>query len=128
MRFCGELAYPGPCRDLALRLRTNDNRLGVREMTGFSIRGRTLIYGALGLALALTPAVAVVATSTAPAPRVLACQETETEDSFSMNCAPTVIPDTSDNLTEAEVASPGFNAGYGGGQNAGDHPGGHGRG
>ena len=46
--------------------------------------------------------------------QVLACQETETEDSFSMNCAPTVIPDTSDNLTEAEVAQPGWNSGPGG--------------
>ena len=27
-----------------------------------------------------------------------------------MNCAPAVIPDVSDQLTEAEVAEPGFNA------------------
>ena len=83
-------------------------------MTTFSIRGRTLIYSSVGLAIALTPAVAVFVNSSAPAPRVLACQETETEDSFSMNCAPTVIPDTSDNLTEAEVAQPGWNSGPGG--------------
>lgn len=58
------------------------------------------------------------------APRVLACSETDTEDSFSMNCAPTVIPDTSDQLTEAEVAEPGFNGGgnhSGGGGGGGGH-------
>ena len=100
-------------------------------MTTISIRGRSLIYGAVALAIALGPMLAVFASSTAPAPRVLACQETETEDSFSMNCAPTVIPDTSDQLTEAEVASPGFNAGgggYGGYHSGGGGGGGGGRG
>ena len=99
---------------------------GFLEMTTLSIRGRTLIYGAVGLAIALTPAVAVVANSSAPAPRVLACQETETEDSFSMNCGPTVLPDTSDNLTEAEVAQPGWNNGYGGANTGLGHGGNHG--
>ena len=89
-------------------------KTGDHTQTTLSIRGRTLIFGAVGLAIALTPAVAVFANSSAPAPRVLACQETETEDSFSMNCAPTVLPDTSDNLTEAEVAQPGWNSGPGG--------------
>lgn len=51
----------------------------------------------------------------APAPRVLAgCDDTiDTTDSFSMNCVPTMIPDVSDQITEAEVASPGWNAGTG---------------
>jgi hypothetical protein len=31
-----------------------------------------------------------------------------------MDCVPTVIPDTSDQLTEAEVAEPGWNATPGG--------------
>jgi hypothetical protein len=31
-----------------------------------------------------------------------------------MNCSPTVIPDMSDQLTEAEVAQPGWNAVPGG--------------
>ena len=76
-----------------------------------SISGRRLVYGAVGLAIALTPAVAVFAGIGGQAPHVLAqCQDQDTEDSFSMNCAPTVIPDTSDQLTEAEVAEPGFNA------------------
>ena len=95
-------------------------------MASFSISGRKLVYGAVGLAIALTPAVAVFACSGVPAPRVLACQETDTEDSFSMNCAPTIIPDTSDNLTEAEVASPGFNNGFGGANTGAGHGGNHG--
>lgn len=48
-------------------------------------------------------------------PRVLAaCNDVvDTTDSFSMNCVPTMIPDMSDQLTEAEVAEPGWNAGSG---------------
>ena len=95
-------------------------------MATISISGRKLVYGAVGLAIALTPAVAVFAGSGAPAPRVLACQETDTEDSFSMNCAPSMIPDTSDNLTEAEVAEPGFNGGFGGANTGLGHGGNHG--
>lgn len=58
-----------------------------------------------------------VMTGASPSPRVLAaCNEVvDTTDSFSMNCAPTVIPDVSDQLTEAEVAEPGWNAVPGGG-------------
>ena len=82
-----------------------------------SARGRQLLYIAVGAALAVTPAVAVFAGSPAPAPQVLAgCNDiVDTTDSFSMNCVPTVIPDTSDQLTEAEVAEPGWNASPGGG-------------
>lgn len=73
-----------------------------------------LVCGALGLALALG---AVAGVSEAPTPRVLAaCDDSiDTTDSFSMDCAPNVIPDVSDQLTEAEVAEPGWNAVPGGG-------------
>lgn len=80
-------------------------------------RGSRLTAGALGLAIALAPAVvAVIDHAATPVPRVLAdCDETiDTTDSFSMNCAPTMIPDMSDQLTEAEVAEPGWNAHPGG--------------
>jgi hypothetical protein len=93
-------------------------------MTIASTSTRRLLYAAIGLAIAAAPAVAVFAGIGGPAPRVTAqCQDTDTEDSFSMNCAPTVIPDTSDQLTEAEVAEPGFNShpGGGGGGGGGGH-------
>lgn len=82
----------------------------------FSARGRRLLYMVAGAALAVTPVVAVMAGSPQSAPRVLAaCNDiVDTTDSFSMNCVPTVIPDTSDQLTEAEVAMPGWNATPGG--------------
>ncbi len=93
-------------------------------MATVSIRGRRWVYGAIGLAIAVTPAAAVFAGVANQAPHVLAqCQDQDTEDSFSMNCAPTIIPDTSDQLTEAEVAQPGFNAvpgGRGGGGGGGN--------
>lgn len=73
-----------------------------------STRTRVLL-GVLGAAAAVVAAVPAVSV---PAPRVLAeCNDlVDTTDSFSMNCVPTVIPDTSDQLTEAEVAQPGWNA------------------
>jgi hypothetical protein len=86
---------------------------------------RRLVYGIAGLMIAAAPALAVFSGAfDGAAPRVLACQETDTEDSFSMNCAPAVIPDVSDNLTEAEVAEPGWNGGGnhgGGGGGGGGH-------
>lgn len=80
-----------------------------------SARSRRVLFFAFGAVLAVTPAFAVLPAS---APWVLAgCNDiVETTDSFSMNCVPTVIPDTSDQLTEAEVAEPGWNAGGGGGR------------
>ncbi|BBX08299.1 MULTISPECIES: hypothetical protein [Mycolicibacterium] len=85
---------------------------------------RRLVYGIAGLMIAAAPAVAVFSGAFDGAmPRVLACSESDTEDSFSMNCAPSVIPDTSDMLTEAEVAEPGWNGGDHGGGPAGGAPG-----
>lgn len=98
-------------------------------MTTVSIGARRLAYVLAGAVIAAGPAVAVfAATPSAPGPRVLACSESDTEDSFSMDCAPSVIPDVSDQLTEAEVAEPGFNAGggYHGGSSGGGGGGGHG--
>ncbi|MCV7020921.1 hypothetical protein [Mycolicibacterium aichiense] len=93
-------------------------------MTTASTSTRRLLYAAIGLAIAAAPAVAVFAAAD-PTPRLAAqCADSDTEDSFSMNCAPTIIPDTSDQLTEAEVAEPGFNGGNhsgGGGGGGGGH-------
>ena len=96
-------------------------------MTTASTGTRRLLYAAIGLVIAAAPAVAVFAGIGAPAPQLAAqCQDSDTEDSFSMDCAPTIIPDTSDQLTEAEVAEPGFNAvahdGGGGGGGGGGGP------
>ena len=71
--------------------------------------------GAVALTTLTAPVISVVGVAP-PAPRLLAeCDDTiDTTDSFSMNCSPTVIPDMSDQLTEAEVAQPGWNAVPGG--------------
>jgi hypothetical protein len=95
-------------------------------MTTYSTRSRRLLYAAIGLVIAAAPAVAVFAGIGSTAPKLAAqCQDTDTEDSFSMNCAPTVIPDTSDQLTEAEVAEPGWNGGGNHGGGGGGGGGGH---
>ncbi|NTY60763.1 hypothetical protein [Mycolicibacterium sphagni] len=94
------------------------------EFAASSVPARRLVYGIAGLMIAAAPAAAVFTGAFhGAAPRVLACSETDTEDSFSMNCAPSVIPDTSDVLTEAEVAEPGWNGGDHGGGPAGGGPG-----
>jgi hypothetical protein len=77
---------------------------------------------AAALALTLAPVIAVSAASIYSEPQVLAeCTESggspsgfpggESDGSFSMSCEPSVIPNTStdDNLTEQEVAQPGYN-------------------
>ena len=91
-----------------------------------TVRGRQLMFIAVGAAIAMAPAIVADAGSHESAPRVLAgCNDiVDTTDSFSMNCVPTVIPDTSDQLTEAEVAMPGWNARPGGGASPGGGGGG----
>lgn len=88
--------------------------------TSISDRVRRLLFLTAGTAVAMLPAVAAGPAPHDTPPRLLAaCNDiVDTTDSFSMNCVPTVIPDTSDQLTEAEVAEPGYNAspgGHGGG-------------
>ncbi|MEI6252137.1 MAG: hypothetical protein WCP30_04975 [Mycobacteriaceae bacterium] len=87
-----------------------------------SASGRRLLYVAMGAAIAVVPAVALSGSHESV---LAACNDVvDTTDNFSMNCVPTVIPDTSDQLTEAEVASPGWNATPGGSGSTGH--GGHG--
>ena len=83
-----------------------------------SDRSRRLGHAVMALLLALGAPLTVtaIADSTADQRPLAACDDVvDTTDSFSMNCVPTMIPDTSDQLTEAEVAEPGFNAVPGGG-------------
>lgn len=77
-----------------------------------SVQVRRLLYVLVGAAIAVAPAMGFGGSREA----VLAdCNNiVDTTDSFSMDCVPTVIPDTSDQLTEAEVAEPGYNATPGG--------------
>lgn len=96
-------------------------------MTTIATFSRQTIIGvgcvATALGLALAAATGHVGSSQ---PRIVAqCNDVDTEDSFSMSCVPSIMPDTSDQLTEQEVAEPGFNGGFDnhGGE---DGPGGHG--
>lgn len=85
-----------------------------------STRGSRLALATMGLAIGLIPVAVAVGHSGNLESRVLAaCNDTvETTDSFSMDCAPNMVPDFSDQLTEAEVAMPGWNAQPGGGMNS----------
>ena len=69
------------------------------------------MYAAAGVAIAFAPAVALYAGSDAPTPHLTAeCQDVQSEGSFSMDCAPTAVENPgNDQLTEQEVAEPGYN-------------------
>lgn len=76
-------------------------------------RSGRLLLAVMALVSAIgAPLTVTAVTDSTTDPRLLAdCNDVvDTTDSFSMNCVPTMIPDMSDQLTEAEVAEPGFNA------------------
>jgi hypothetical protein len=88
---------------------------------------RRLVYAAAGgMLVALAPvAVVVGAPAGHPAHAVAqGCTDSEIEDSYSEQCVPSMVPDFNDQLTEAEVAEPGFNSHPGGGGGVGGGGGG----
>lgn len=87
---------------------------------------RKSLCAATGLAIVMMIPLSALSESAHTITRITAqCNDADTEDSFSMSCTPNIVPDTSDQLTEAEVAEPGFNARPGGfGGEGGGHPGG----
>ena len=97
-------------------------------MTTVQIPTRRLIFASgVAAVLALAPMVAIFAEPTV-APHAIAqgeCTGSDTPDDYTLNCAPAAVPDFNDQLSEAEVAEPGFNGGGGGGGMGG---GGHGGG
>ena len=88
-------------------------------MTTVQIPTRRLIFAsAVAMVLALAPMIAVFAGPTGVAPHAIAqeCTGNDTPDDYSLQCAPAAVPDFNDQLSEAEVAEPGFNGGgHGGG-------------
>jgi hypothetical protein len=87
---------------------------------------RLFFVAASGIVIALAPVGAVLVAPSIDPARALAqgCSDSETEDSYSLQCVPSQVPDFSDQLTEAEVAEPGFDShpgGGGGGGGGGGH-------
>ena len=90
-------------------------------MTRVEIKARRLVLAA---ALVAVPPLASIVTVYAgssvadSAPHAIAqdeCGSSDTMDSYSLQCVPNMVPDVgSDQLTESEVAEPGFNASPGG--------------
>jgi O-methyltransferase domain len=88
--------------------------LGCSAMAMSRIRRWMLLAAACGTAVVLAPAVATPAVPDIHPGTAVAedgCSDSETTDSYSMQCVPNMVPDFSDLLTEDEVAEPGFNAG-----------------
>ena len=97
-------------------------------MTTVQIPTRRLIFAsAVAMVLALAPMIAVFAE---PTPHAVAqeCTGGDTPDDYTLQCAPSAVPDFNDQLSEAEVAEPGFNATPGGGAGGGMAGGGMGGG
>ncbi len=78
-----------------------------------------------GMALAAAAAFTVMGQSGSPQSVVAECQDVVTAGNASLSCEPSVIPNTTDQLTEQEVAEPGFNAGGGGSGGGSGSGGGH---
>jgi hypothetical protein len=77
---------------------------------------RVIFSAAVAVVLGLVPMVTLFAVPSAP--HAIAqdeCTGTDTTDNYSMQCIPTIVPDSSDQLTEADVAAPGYNASNPGG-------------
>ena len=100
-------------------------------MTTGQIPMRRLMFAsAVAMVLAVAPMIAVSAGPTV-APHAIAqgeCTSGDTPDDYTLQCAPSAVPDFNDQLSEAEVAEPGFNASPGGGGGGGMGGGGHGGG
>ena len=94
-------------------------------MTTVQIPTRRLMFAStVAMVLALGPMIA----GPTVAPHAIAqgeCTGSDTPDDYSLQCAPSTVPDFNDQLSEAEVAEPGFNGGGGGGGAGGGHGGGH---
>ena len=93
-------------------------------MQTIRIPGGLAFAAASGALIVLAPLGAVlVAPSINPSHAVAqGCTDSEIEDSYTLQCVPSTVPDFNDQLTEAEVAEPGFNSHPGGG---GEGGGGH---
>jgi hypothetical protein len=84
-------------------------------------RRRLIVASAVTMVLGLAPMIAVFAGPTV-APHAIAqgeCAGGDTPDDYTLQCAPSAVPDFNDQLSEAEVAEPGFNASPGGGGGGG---------
>lgn len=96
-------------------------------MTTVQIPTRRLIFAsAVAMVVTLAPMVAIFAEPTV-APHAIAqdeCAGSDTPDDYTLNCAPAAVPDFNDQLSEAEVAEPGFNGGPHGGSGGGPSGGG----
>jgi hypothetical protein len=64
---------------------------------------RLLLAGGFAVAIAAAPAVAVIAAPTHSAPSIAACPSGESEDTFTGECTPDLVP----NSPEVGVTSPG---------------------
>lgn len=81
-------------------------------MSTTSVGARRATFVAAGLVAAGAMAIAIAGAFGSTSHVLAECQQVNTPDgSFSMSCEPTQIPNTSteDNLTEQEVAQPGWN-------------------
>src|SRR5690349_16567002 len=84
--------------------RTSSKTTESVTMATFTLPARRLLLaGGFAIAIAAAPAVAVVASPTTSAPAVAACPGGESEDTFTGECTPDLVP----NSPEVGVTTPG---------------------
>jgi hypothetical protein len=83
--------------------RTNSKPTESVTMAILKLPVRLLLAGGFAVAVAAAPAVAVVAMPTNTAPTIAACAGGESEDTFTGECTPDLVP----NSPEVGVTSPG---------------------
>jgi hypothetical protein len=87
---------------------------------------RRVIVATTAAGVLVVPAMAAFVAFVGSTPRAVAqneCSSSDVQDDYTLSCVPTMVPDTSDQLSEAEVAQPGFNGppSSGGGAGGGGH-------
>jgi hypothetical protein len=92
-------------------------------MHAIRIARRLVLATGGGLVIGLAPVAAVVGVASIDPAHAVAqgCSDSEIEDSYSLQCVPSTVPDFNDQITEAEAAEPGFNSHPGGDGGGGGH-------
>ena len=90
-------------------------------MTTLHHRAPRVLVATAAAGLFLVPTTAAMSVSI---PRAVAqdeCSSSDVQDDYTLSCVPNIVPGASDQLSEDEVAQPGYNGHSGGGGGGGGH-------
>ena len=88
---------------------------------------RRVIVATTAAGVLVVPAIAAFVAFAGSTPRAVAqdeCSSSDVQDDYTLSCVPNIVPGASDQLSEEEVAQPGYNGPHssgGGGGGGGGH-------